>query len=373
METDCSSVERITSTSRGIIWRSRGRLSAATMAPAPMEASSSVKVPASPPCRPRATSGSRASSAVEWKKKMAMRSSTARRRADWPTNCRPTRMALTRRSRPSGLGAWSRRQRMMTKPETTDSTALSTKTYSVPAPAISAPATSGPTMREAFMETPLSASAAGSCTRGTSSGTMAGEHRPAHRQAHAVGKGQRQQQGGRHDARDHRDGQQRGHAGHPELRHDEVAAPVQDVGQRAAGQAQQEHRQRGGRLHQRHPDRRGGHGGHHPGGRHVVHPHADVGDQPGAPQHAEHRALDGRPGGEVCGAAAGRGGWTSSGIQAFFKGAGPASGCIGSVVPSRENSARRTLGRGLEGPCTLVKARHAGTVCNRHQCRRAPQ
>jgi hypothetical protein len=104
---------------------------------------------------------------------MAMRSSTARRRADWPTYCRPTRMALIRRSRPSGLGAWSRRQRMMTKPEMTDSTALSTNTYSVPALAISAPATSGPTMREAFIDTPLSASAAGNCTRGTSSGTMA--------------------------------------------------------------------------------------------------------------------------------------------------------------------------------------------------------
>jgi hypothetical protein len=58
-------VARITSTSRGIIWRRRGRFSAATMAPAPMEASSSVKVPASPPCRPRATSGSSASKAVE--------------------------------------------------------------------------------------------------------------------------------------------------------------------------------------------------------------------------------------------------------------------------------------------------------------------
>ena len=41
-------------------WRSRGRTSTATIAPAPMQASSSVKVPASPPCRPRASSGSSA-------------------------------------------------------------------------------------------------------------------------------------------------------------------------------------------------------------------------------------------------------------------------------------------------------------------------
>ena len=36
-----------------------------------------------------------------------------------------------------------------------------------------APATKGPMMREVFMATPLSASAAGSCGRGTSSGTIA--------------------------------------------------------------------------------------------------------------------------------------------------------------------------------------------------------
>ena len=62
---------------------------------------------------------------------------------------------------------------MMTKPAITDSTAFSTNTQAVPAEAISAPATSGPMMREAFMAMPLSASAAGSCGRGTSSGTMA--------------------------------------------------------------------------------------------------------------------------------------------------------------------------------------------------------
>ena len=138
-----------------------------------MAASSKVKVPASPVCRLRATSGSRASNAVECRKNSDTRSSTARSRLDWRTNCSPTRIALTSRSRPSGLGTCTRRQRMMTKPEITDSTALSTNTYSVPALAISAPATSGPTMREAFMAMPLSASAAGNCTRGTSSGTMA--------------------------------------------------------------------------------------------------------------------------------------------------------------------------------------------------------
>ena len=51
---------------------------AATMAPAPMLASSSVKVPAPPPSSPLATSGSRAMRAVACKKKTEMRHSTAR-------------------------------------------------------------------------------------------------------------------------------------------------------------------------------------------------------------------------------------------------------------------------------------------------------
>ena len=59
------------------------------------------------------------------------------------------------------------------KPDATDMTALSTNTQTVPALAISAPATSGPTMRDAFIAMPLSPSAAGKWVRGTRSGTMA--------------------------------------------------------------------------------------------------------------------------------------------------------------------------------------------------------
>ena len=72
-------------------------------------------MPASPPARPRASSGSSASSAVEWRKKIVTRVSTARIRGDWRTNCTPTRIALIRRSRPSGLGWCSWRQRRITK------------------------------------------------------------------------------------------------------------------------------------------------------------------------------------------------------------------------------------------------------------------
>jgi hypothetical protein len=138
-----------------------------------------------------------------------------------------------------------------------DSRALSRNTQALPRLAIKAPATSGPMMREAFIDTPFSASAAGSCGRGTSSGTMAANTGQRMRQADAVGEGQRQQQR-RADGTEKDDGtQQQRHHRHPELREEEVALAVQDVGQRPAGQAEQEHRQRGRGLHQRHPDRRG--------------------------------------------------------------------------------------------------------------------
>ena len=108
-----------------------------------------MKVPASPPCRPRASSGSSASSAVECRKKSETRSSTARMRGDWRTNCTPTRIALMSRSRPERVGlvlAAPAQDRRSPRPR--DSTALSANTQTLPALAISAPATSGPTMRD---------------------------------------------------------------------------------------------------------------------------------------------------------------------------------------------------------------------------------
>ena len=85
----------------------------------------------------------------------------------------PTRIALPSRSRPSGLGATVRFQRVMTMADATDRIAFSTKTQWLPALAITAPATSGPMIREAFIAMPLSPIAAGSWLRVTSSGTMA--------------------------------------------------------------------------------------------------------------------------------------------------------------------------------------------------------
>ena len=63
------------------------------------------------------------------------------------------------RSRPRGLGWCSWRQRRITNPERSDRTALSANTQTLPALAMSAPATSGPTMRERFIAMPFRASA----------------------------------------------------------------------------------------------------------------------------------------------------------------------------------------------------------------------
>ena len=82
-------------------------------------------------------------------------------------------------------------------------------------------------------------------------------------------------------------GERAGDQQHPQLRQDQVAAPVHDVGQRARDDRQQDHRQRGGRLHRRDHQRRVRRLGHDPGGGDVVDPRADVADQDGQPERAE--------------------------------------------------------------------------------------
>ncbi len=169
----CSSEPQSTIASK--LQRSRSQVScaAAKTAPPPMQASSSVKVPALPPCSAIATSGSSASSALDCMKNSQTRSRTTFRRGFCRACCTPTRIAPTKRSAGSVLAWISRRQRHSATTAATDSSALSAKTHSVPAVAISAPAATGPITREAFIAMPLSASAGGSCTRGTTSGTSA--------------------------------------------------------------------------------------------------------------------------------------------------------------------------------------------------------
>ena len=69
-------------------------------------------------------------------------------------------------------------------------------------------------MREAFMATPFRARAAGSCGRLTSSGTMAANTGQRMASPMPLGKGEGQQQRGRHAARDDGKGQHHGHGGH---------------------------------------------------------------------------------------------------------------------------------------------------------------
>ena len=169
----CVSVPSTTNWSRPMRLRRRVIDSAATIAPAPIAASSSVKVPAPPPWMPRATSGSSAVSAVDCRKNRKMRIITLRMRGDCITCCRPTRIAPTKRSPGSALTRRCERQRRISPKATIDSPALSRNTKGLPAPASSAPATTGPITRDMFIATPLSASAAGRSWRGTTSGTIA--------------------------------------------------------------------------------------------------------------------------------------------------------------------------------------------------------
>ena len=125
-----------------------------------------------------------------------MRSSTARMRGDCAhvlhADAHRADEALARQRRLGLLlalpAAGSTKPRPPTAPQ------LSANTYSLPALAISAPATSGPTMRETFIATPLSAERRRQLRARHQLGHDGREHRPAHRQADAVGEDEHQQQ-----------------------------------------------------------------------------------------------------------------------------------------------------------------------------------
>ena len=124
----CSSAPLRINWSPDIHCRTRPMLSASSTAPAPIAASSSVKVPASPPGNWRASSGSSEVSAAAWKKKLEMRSRIACMRRDWRTYCTPTRIAPRKRSPGSALTLRTLRQRRMKMPETIEIAALSRNT-----------------------------------------------------------------------------------------------------------------------------------------------------------------------------------------------------------------------------------------------------
>ena len=143
------------------------------MAPAPRQDSITVKVAGPPPCSWLATSGSSADRPALCRKNRKMRSSTALRRWDCKAKFKPTRMAPRKRSPGSVLLRGSERQRRMSTKDSAASKALSANTAAGLTAAIRPPASMGPITRDRFMDTPLSASAEGSCARGTICGTMA--------------------------------------------------------------------------------------------------------------------------------------------------------------------------------------------------------
>jgi len=102
-----------------------------------------------------------------------MRTSTAFMRGDWRTCCQPTRIAPTKRSPGSVLVRGCERQRTIVTKAATASTTFSTKTMPLPTAEMMAPAVTGPTTRDRFIEMPFSAIASPRCSRGTTSGTIA--------------------------------------------------------------------------------------------------------------------------------------------------------------------------------------------------------
>ena len=116
--------------------------------------------------------------------------------------------------------------------------------------------------------------------------------RPGHRGPDADGEGQRQQPECGHGAGEGQDGERGGGEDGPDLRADQEYPPIDDVGQRTAGQRQQEYRHDGGRLHHGDDERLRGEAGHQPAGAGVLQPGAEPGDHVGKPQGAEGRISE---------------------------------------------------------------------------------
>ena len=113
--------------------------------------------------------------------------------------------------------------------------------------------------------------------------------RGVHGVAEAHAEGERQQAPGVEPAEQGQHRQGRRHAHHPELAGDDVASPLEAVGQDAGEEAEQEHRQGAGGRQKGHEDRLGRQAGHLPGSPGALHPAADVGQQVGDPQATEGR------------------------------------------------------------------------------------
>ena len=143
------------------------------MAPAPTIDNIMVKVPGPPPCKWRATKGSKAINALACKKKSVTRSSTTRKRGDCQVKLMPARMAPKKRSPGKVARLGSLFQRKMSAKATAASTVFKANTAAGLTIEMSAPANAGPTTRDRFMAMPFNARAPDNSALLTTWGTMA--------------------------------------------------------------------------------------------------------------------------------------------------------------------------------------------------------
>ena len=182
----------------------------------------------------RTSSGSRAQTAEAKKKKAQARRMAARMAGEAAAKRSPARTAEGRRSGGSplrgGAGPAPGDQRHSSA---RNATAFSAKAAGGPAAAKTKPPSAGPSARARLKPTPFSAIADQVVPRHQ----FRRRRRPGredHRGAGADGEGQRQQAPGPEQVRGQPGQRQPGRD--PELRRDQGEPPVQDVGQRAAGQ-----------------------------------------------------------------------------------------------------------------------------------------
>jgi hypothetical protein len=294
MAAQASSEAQNTSGPRASRARTIGITAPAATAPMPTTASIRPKAAGPSSSRPRTTSGSRAQTAEAKTKKAQARRMAARMAGAAATKPIPARMAPSRRSRGSPPRAEAgRRQASSAQSSARKARALSAKAAAGPDAARTKPPSAGPSARARLKPMPFSAMAPTRSPRGTSSGVVAAQAGKFTAVPAPMAKVSASRPQGPSASAAAKDGQQHAHGRDPELRRDQRAAAVEDVGRGAAGQGEEEDRQHGGRLHQADHQRRGGERGHQPAGAGVLDPHAGVGGEVGDPERPEGRVAEG--------------------------------------------------------------------------------
>ena len=194
------------------------------------------------------------------------------------------------------MGSRSRRHVRITKTTPTNDSASSTNTTPGPAAATTSPPRAGPSVRATFTPTPLSVTPAASSSLGRSSGTTAYQAGSLSAVAMPSAKASASSIDGVTMPVNVADRERPHCNSHGELRDDEQRAAVDDVRERAGGEAEREERKALRREQQGHGEGRWRERRHQPALGHVGHVGADMRGRRRDPEEPEERVRQRAPG-----------------------------------------------------------------------------